>query len=604
MQWAAFATAALASLSLLAWVILRCRSGFDFTDEGFYLNSISSPWKYHSSASQFGFVYHPLYKLVGGDVILLRQVNVLIVFGLAWALCFRLFRAILNQRSWIENPQTFHGAGIALVMAAGSLAFLDFWLPTPSYNSLTFQSLMLAAIGVLFTGRELSWSSLAGWILIGIGGGFAFLAKPTSAAMLACVVAIYLAAAGKFRLRGLSISVAAAVFFLAGAALLIDGSLAGFIRRIVDGSEMGNRLLAANGVVHVFRLGGVTVRGGDQKYVFICLLIIAFAAATLSFLANEFAQLAAASIAIVMLALVIATITGHPFLKIYSDQFQPAQFAAVALGIAVAGVMFLIRAHLPVSRESLALIALFVGLPCAYAFGTGTNYLTTAARVGLFLFLAGFVVCAAVAGAKLALRQLLPVAAIALVIPAEVLSSAMEHPYRQTQPLHTQMVAVEVPRGKSRLFLSEDTANYIQTLQEISAANGFRAGDPVLDLTGARPGSLFAMGARPLGVAWTLGGYPGSTDFLAAALDGESCEAIAASWILTEPTAPDRFSVEMLRQFGIDVLADYAAVGSISGTRSFSPQKFEHRLLKPVRSAETARLACEKARRAKEEPPG
>ena len=55
------------------------------------------------------------------------------------------------------------------------------------------------------------------------------------------------------------------------------------------------------------------------------------------------------------------------------------------------------------------------------------------------------------------------------------------------------------------------------------------------------------MGARPLGVAWTFAGYPGSKDFLTAALGGETCESIAASWILTEPDAPDSFSPDLLR---------------------------------------------------------
>jgi hypothetical protein len=189
------------------------------------------------------------------------------------------------------------------------------------------------------------------------------------------------------------------------------------------------------------------------------------------------------------------------------------------------------------------------------------------------------------------------VAAVVLVIPAGVLSSSMEAPYRQTQPLRLQMAPVDIRPGSSPLFLSEEAAEYIRKLHQISATNGFRAGDPVLDLTGSSPGSLYAMGARPLGIAWTLGGYQGSTDFLASALDGEPCDAIATSWILTEPSTPDRFSVEMLRQFGIDLAADYVSVGSINSTRGFSPQKFEHRLLKPARGAEMARIACEDARR-------
>src|SRR5437016_5064779 len=73
MQLAGLAISIVASLLLLGWVMIRCRSGFDFTDEGFYLNWISDPWRFRSSVTQFGFVYYPLYKLVDGDIVLLRQ---------------------------------------------------------------------------------------------------------------------------------------------------------------------------------------------------------------------------------------------------------------------------------------------------------------------------------------------------------------------------------------------------------------------------------------------------------------------------------------------------------------------------------------------------
>src|SRR5664279_2110705 len=138
MEWIAFAVAVAASLFLLGWVILRCRSGFDFTDEGFYLNWISSPWNYQGSVSQFGFVYHPLYKLVGGDIVLLRQANVLILFALGWTLCLALLRSIFIQWDSIGASLRAGAIGAALVAGAGSLSFFDLWLPTPSYNSLTF----------------------------------------------------------------------------------------------------------------------------------------------------------------------------------------------------------------------------------------------------------------------------------------------------------------------------------------------------------------------------------------------------------------------------------------------------------------------------------
>jgi hypothetical protein len=596
MEWIALALAVAASLFLLGWVILRCRSGFDFADEGYYLNWISDPWNYQRSVSQFGFVYHPLYKLVGGDIVLLRQANVLILFALGWALCFALLRSIFIQWDSIGASLRAGVIGAALVAGAGSLSFFDLWLPTPSYNSLTFQSLMLAATGVLLAGRELSKPSFAGWILVGIGGGFAFLAKPTSAAMLGCMVAVYLVAAGKFRLRGLSVSIAVAILFLVISALAIDGSLVGFVRRIVDGIDMGNRLSAGHNLINIFRWDEISL-SDEQKSNFIYLLIVAFVAVILGFLANDLARLGATWITIVISALAIATIAGVLSPEISYEPFQPVQFSAVSFGIAAAAMMFPARTYRRLSRDSIALIVFFAILPYSYAFGTNNNYWSAAARAGLFWFLAGFIICAEFAAANAAWRKLLPANAVALVVSTCVLYSAMDNPYRQTRPLRLQMSAIDITPGKSRLFLSEEAAAYIRELHQLSAANGFRAGDPALDLTGVSPGSLYAMGARPLGDAWTLGGYPGSTNFLTAALDNETCEAIAASWILTEPGSPDSFSPEVLRRFGIDISTDYLNVGSISSTRSFSPLKFEHRLLKPVRSRDLARLACENARR-------
>ena len=65
------------SLSLIIFLLVFKYSnyGFDFTDEGYYLNWISNPFYYEASATQFGFIYHPLYLFVGEDLVLLRKTN-------------------------------------------------------------------------------------------------------------------------------------------------------------------------------------------------------------------------------------------------------------------------------------------------------------------------------------------------------------------------------------------------------------------------------------------------------------------------------------------------------------------------------------------------
>jgi hypothetical protein len=454
---------------------------------------------------------------------------------------------------------------------------------------------MLTATGALLAGRELSKRSFAGWISVGIGGGLAFLAKPTSAAMLACMVVFYLAAAGKFRLRRLSISVAVAVLFLVVAALAIDGSPFGFARRIIDGIDIGNRLAAGHSLAGIFRWDGIHL-SGEQKCNFTYLLTTAFFATALGFVANGFTRSAVALIVFAISAACIATFAGFLFPRISYEPFQPVQFLAVSLGAALAATVVPVCTYPQLSRNGVALVIFFALLPCAYAFGTNTSFWSTAARAGFFWFLAGFVVCVEFAATAAAWPRLLPPIALALVVSTGVIYAAMESPYRQTRPLRLQTSAVDVIPGTSRLLLPEETAAYIRELHLITVANGFRVGDPVLDLTGVSPGSLYAMNARPLGVASTFAGYPGSSDFLTAALGSETCEAIAVSWILTEPNAPHSFSPDILRPFGIEISTDYLDVGSISSTRSFAPQRFEQRLMKPVRRPEIARLACENAR--------
>jgi hypothetical protein len=589
-EWIALAICVSATLLLLGLVALRCRHGFDFTDEGFYLNWISNPSNYQGSASQFGFVYHPLYRLVGSDVALLRQANVLIVFVLSCVLCMTLVRSFCPDWTALRLSQRVGFAGGAAAVASSSLTFFDPWLPTPSYNSLALQSLVMTVVGALLAGRKLSIGSIAGWILIGFGGGFAFLAKPTTAAMLACLITGYVIMAGKFSLRGPLVAMTTAILLLVIAALAIDGSLSIFLGRLVKGVEMVNSLAPDK---HLFRWDHYEL-SQHQKTRFDYLLIATYLSTALGLLASKRAQLGATLIAALLAAISIATAAGLLFQKIQYEPFQQMLFLAISLGIALSSI--LVSPRPLVSRSGLALILLFILLPHAYAFGTNNNLWVAASHAGLFWILAGFVVSVELAATSGNWRALLPVAGATLLVSTVIVSTAIENPYRQTEPLRLQTSEVDINRVGAPLFLTEQSASYIREISRLANENGFRTGDYMLDLTGVSPGSLYAMGARPLGTAWTIGGYPGSANLLTALLDQETCNAIGASWILTEPNSRDAFSPDLLRRFGIDLLHDYRIVGSVSSIRDPPPTRFENRLLKPVRSLEAARLACEEAR--------
>jgi hypothetical protein len=268
-QYAALAASAVVSFVSLMWLFSRSKHGIDLTDESFYILWISNPWIYDASLSQFGFIYHPLYKLVGGDIVLLRKANALTFFALAFGLGTVLFEKTLsagaNKTSGFRPVR--RSVIIGLSFAFSSTALLGFlpWLPTPSYNSLGLQALLLAGIGVLLAEREVSGRSAAGWCLLGAAGWLSFMAKPSSAAALGFTVGIYLLLAGKFQIKLILLGALTAVSLLIASAWVIDGSVAGFVERLQKGLELYKHLTTGHPRQNVFRLGQFGLTWEDGK---------------------------------------------------------------------------------------------------------------------------------------------------------------------------------------------------------------------------------------------------------------------------------------------------------------------------------------------------
>ncbi|MBN9115013.1 MAG: S8 family serine peptidase, partial [Pandoraea sp.] len=159
--------AAAVALLILGFALHYCRYGFDLTDESFYLTSIVAPDAYSLNipVSLFGFVYRPLYSLVGGDIGALRQANVLITFGLASFLSISLVHRAAMDGAGVSKADWAMG----LALAPMSLASFPGWLVTPSYNSLTFQSVMLALTGLLLMDDARIRVAVTGSVLVAVG---------------------------------------------------------------------------------------------------------------------------------------------------------------------------------------------------------------------------------------------------------------------------------------------------------------------------------------------------------------------------------------------------------------------------------------------------
>lgn len=573
--------------------------GADFTDEGFYLVWIQQAFFFPQSATQFGFIYHPLFEWLGGDVVRLRQANIVVTWLLAWAVTVTFFRAVLVDRwptgTWRSAPML----GLAAVFAITFPNLLGQWLPTPSYNSLALQGVLVVAVGLLLAERQVGVVSVAGWILLGIGGWLAFMAKPSTGAAVAAVSLVYLLAAGKGRFWGLACASVVSLLLLLASALWIDGSVAVFVQRLRAGAELLRVLGIEQPFWRLFRIDFVRLHGGETLALLFVLLLVLLSSMRLCASKPIHQQVGGYSL-LALLAVNMLVVVGIVAPEWGAKRFYGLSAWAVPIAAVICALMLQRNQWSGTfARPQLAIASCFLVFPHAYAFGTGNNYWTTGATAGIFWVLAGTTVLVTALDGAVLWRALVPVALGAQLVGLLSSQAATEYPYRQPQALEFDTRPVQFGEPATQLMLKPAYMAYVARLRQMAKDAGFRPGMPVIDLTGHSPGSLFSIGARVVGQPWILGGYPGSEQFAMVTLGVPPCEELGRAWILLEPQGPRPVPApRVLASVGMQLERDYAEVGSLYTPMGFGDYPTANRqlLFKPTRDANQATQACLDAR--------
>ena len=609
------ATAVLVTLSTLVWLLIYSRYGIDLTDESYYLIWMSNPWIYPVSTTQFGFIYHPLYLLFHGDITLLRQANILIIFGLAWMLCLVFFRATTDTHepswSWHRLPM------LALAATTATCSLIYFcphgWLATPSYNSLTFQALLLSSIGLLLAEKIVSPVSITGWLLIGVGGWLVFMAKPSSAVALSLFISVCLLLTSKFNFRLIAISLLTATALLVASAWVIDGSLVIFIERLRGGVE-ASRLLGAGHFFNMFRIDNLLLGRKAQislafsiAFTFGAICLTNSKKKTRMALGFGFALLfALASIGIISECFLLQAgeFREYLFHLVWKDLFPPPTRLILAVPLSAWAFCFVLMRKVPclkVSRTQCGMALYFAVLPHVSAFGTTQNYWLQGSLDSLFWILAGLVILMPAISVRGNWQILLPAVMSGQLITVFLLQAAMEQPYfGQPEPFRHYNKVIAIGINESKLMLPQVLAEYYRNVKKMAIQAGFRSGLPVIDMTGEGPGTLYAIGAKAIGQAWMVGGYPGSDNMAIAMLNRVSCTDIAEAWLLVDTDSRLKLSLAILSHFGLSIeqhfeMAAELSISSASVPRHGVPSR-KLQLWKPTYPTQDIVTACKKMR--------
>lgn len=585
---------AIGTIFTLAWVLWYSHYGFDFTDESFYLVWMSNPFNYSVSATQFGFVYHPLYQLLNGNIAALRQCNILITFCLAWMLSNIFLKTVYGGQFLERTPRLI----ISSAIATASLLFLVSWLATPSYNSLALQALLVAATGLLLADKYTSRASIIGWLLVGTGGWLVFMAKPTSAAALGLCAGLYFLFSDKLNLRLLVISIATAVGFIVLFAFIIDGSIIAFIDRLKGGAEMYRILGGGHSGNQLLRLDNFQLGGSGKFNLVACtaifFLAVYFSQANIKALVHSGTLLSIAFLLVtlgIVFGFIPQTLPGGKFKGLL---LCSVPFAAILVGFFICKFKGFSR----ISRAQWALSIIFLVMPYCYAFGSANNYWGASTRAGIFWILAGLVFLCPITHNRKFSSLLLPLGFAVQMITVVLVHSGIESPYRQPQPLRHNDYKFEIGRPGSTLVLPKSFGYYLAEATGLAKKSGFKQGTPMIDLTGQSPGILYAMGASNIGQPWMVGNYPGSEALAVAMLEKVTCQELATAWLLVEPEGPRKISPEVLSSFGANLATDFEAVGTVrtaEGAGGYKKSRVQQ-MLKPVRTVEDAMSACSAGR--------
>lgn len=579
--------------------------GFDLSNEGFYLNFIANPFAYavNSPPTLFGFVYHWPYRWAGGDVAALRMANVTLTMALGWVCSFLVIR-----RLWtVDWP---HAAVLSAGIASLALASFYFWVLTPGYYTLNLHSLLMVAIGLLVADQPGRLREVLGWVLVGVGGWCCFMAKPTTAAATAFVVALYVVVLRRKSLLPMLGAALVALALLVVTAYLIDGGVTGLVARMISSAKAETLLGAGHEISLIFRIDWLPT----SRSQLVSAVLVAAALLLSIFMGSTHKLLTSLALAVVLiLTVAIALLRIDPISIKLSTLFLVPAFTCLGTMFYREGLVLRTQ-----TRDSIALALTFLVLPHLLALGSNVNYWTVGSKAALFWMLAVVAFLSPLAQQGRSVATLLPLTVLAQLLTASVVNAAILNPWRQIKDLHAYIAVTPLPGG-GRLVLSQPLHDYLASARARARAAGLEVGTPMVDLSGRSPGLLYVLETRALGLPWLIGAYPGgnaaatverlgpplpivpyagSNAAAVEVLGLENCTDLAKAWVLIEPEGPHHLDpTSVMASFGAGQ-ADYVAAAAFETPFDGDyPSTYRQVLLKPLRPAALAEQSCREARR-------
>jgi len=563
------------SISIFIYIFsllsLYVSHGFDITDQSFNLLNAMAPFDIFNAISHERYYTSMLYYLSGENLGLYRFFGTFILLGISFWFAIELHKYIsekLNKTFSVFEKLTF-----IIPLMTSSLAFYKNWQITPSYNWLALISVILFFISLFRIVRKKNilhgrWFSFD-YFLLSFSLSLSFMAKPTTALVLAFIAILFLL----YELKNIhtkyaitSVTIMTALLVI-GHIIFLDGGVSEYFSKLSVGLE------------RISLLGGghtLKERFADMTELFYAIY-------------RELKQILLFSVIFILGLFFIQKYGKNK--KLISDRFLFFYFFIYAVFISqqiydnqkllwIKFLSFLLFAlgtyviYLIANKKSfsfkgdkveakfLILIFLIVLGSIAYAFGTNNNIVSHMSKSIIFLS-ASILLFSHIYLKNITENQIF-ISFSGMVISCFVLYQVEQgfyKPYRLETPMNEQNYKIEL---QGEIYVDKKHKKYIEDLQHI--AKKYKKSDSLylIDLTGGTPAANIILDMKFFSAPWLLGAYKGSNEFAYENLKSyKDTKELKTAWILTAPNGRRKLDLKILNMIGLNFPSDYKKIGIV-----------------------------------------
>ena len=533
---------------LYVWMAPR---GFEFTDESYYFLNYLYWRDFVGVVSFFGAYFEWPFRLLGQNIAAIRIFGLLILLGSS---AF-FIREVFSYISQHENESIRAPLPYVVVGTATSMFYFGYLstLRAPSYNLLALCSMLLATgllLNLLKPSTQIPKTRVM--LLYGLTIGACGLGKPSTGVLLVFFHALFFAFANRnwqprFLLKLVTLSIVGVSFNF----ILLQWAHPQWLALIKEGAALFSYSEELKLLDMVQKFGLEMIR------IFPKLIGLFVGAILLILLTKRFGSAHAAISTIFVTTLIGSTALGLSLMRegqmsLWLPLVIFTVFVLWGFEVSQRKGMRWTKAD----RVDLLLIGLLLALPFAFSFGTSMPLLGHSQKAAIFAVTAILIRLYRINQQGIVSNSVVGLCLAVLCLPTLVIQMKaafdVQYTYRQLSALGKQTIPYRFSTNNT-ILVDAKTNDTLSSINKAALAAGFKPGQTILDFTGDGPGLVYALGGRPLGLPWLLGGYSGSEIWAGRMLDKLSPADLQSAWILSSndnPRAIKSWQKLLSRQLG------------------------------------------------------